>query len=159
MTLGAGRRIRRTRSGEFSLRFPEAERRILRALPGELRELLEDSDDPQTERLFPPAYTQDASREEEYRVLARDELVAGRREALDLMEATIDARRVTEEQLLGWMSALNDLRLVLGTRLNVTEELRLDRIADDDPQAPAYAMYGYLTWLEGQVVEALSSTA
>jgi Domain of unknown function (DUF2017) len=154
--LGAGRRIRRTRSGEFTLRFPQAERRILRTLPGELRELLQDSDDPQAERLFPPAYTQDASREEEYRVLARDELVAGRLEALDLMESTIDAQRISEEQLLGWLSALNDLRLVLGTRLHVTEDLRLDTVADDDPQAPAYAMYGYLTWLQEQVVGALS---
>jgi hypothetical protein len=155
--IGAGKRIRRTRSGEFALRFPDAERRMLHDLPGQLRELLEEADNPQTTRLFPPAYTQDAPREEEYRVLARDELVAGRVAALDLMESTIDAQRLTEEQLLGWLSVLNDLRLVLGTRLNITEDLRLDHIADDDPQAPAYAMYGYLTWLEGQAVEALST--
>ena len=40
LMIGAGRRIRRTRSGEFALRFPDAERRMLRALPGQLRELL-----------------------------------------------------------------------------------------------------------------------
>ena len=155
--IGAGRRIRRTRGGEFALRFPDGERRMLHDLPGQLRELLAESENPQTTRLFPPAYTDDAPREEEYRVLARDELVAGRLAALELMESTIDAQRISEEQLLGWVSVFNDLRLVLGARLNVTEELRLDRIADDDPEASSYAMYGYLTWLEGQAIEALSS--
>ena len=38
------------------------------------------------------------------------------------MEASIDADRLTEDQLLSWLGVLNDLRLVLGTRLEITEE-------------------------------------
>ena len=152
-----GRRIRRTRNGEYALRFPQDERTILHGLPAELRTLLGSPDEPAAERLFPPAYAEDADREQEYRLLAHSELVEGKLAALERMEATIDAQRITEEQLLGWLSVLNDLRLVLGTRLDVTEELRLDQIAPDDPQAAAYAMYGYLTWLEDQAIEALSA--
>ena len=52
------------------------------------------------------------------------------------------------------MSTLNSLRLVLGTRLDVDEEL--PALADDDPLAPAYAVYEYLGWLLSQVVDVLS---
>jgi hypothetical protein len=73
---------------------------------------------------------------------------------LDVVESTVDADEVDDEQLGAWLGALNDLRLVLGTRLDVDEELPdLDR---DDPQAPAYAVYEYLGWLLSQVVDSLS---
>jgi hypothetical protein len=48
--------------------------------------------------------------------------------------------------------------LVLGLRLDVTEELDASRIADDDPRAPMFGMYAYLTWLEEQAVGALSAS-
>ena len=43
---------------------------------------------------------------------------------------------------------------MLGTRLDVDEEL--PALADDDPLAPAYAVYEYLGWLLSQVVDALT---
>ena len=52
------------------------------------------------------------------------------------------------------MGTLNSLRLVLGTRLDVDEEL--PTLDPDDPLAPAYAVYEYLGWLLSQVVDALS---
>ena len=41
------------------------------------------------------------------------------------------------------------------TRLGVTEEVEAEGIDPSDPDAPAHAMYGWLTWLENDLVEAL----
>ena len=151
-----GARIRRTRKGDFELRLPQAERDVLRTLPSQLRALLR-TDDPSLERLFPPAYADDPRLEEEYRGLVREDLVSARQTSLDVMDATIDATRLDEEQVLAWLGALNDLRLVLGTRLEVTEDLYEAGMPQDDPRAAAFAIYGYLGWLQEQVVEALAT--
>lgn len=150
------RRIRRTKRGEFDLRLPGEERAILRALPEQLRELLR-STDPTVRRLFPPAYRDDPERNDEYEQLVRDDLMASKLNSLEIMEATIDAHRITEDQLLAWLGALNDLRLTIGTRLDVTEDLDPEGIPDTHPQAQLYALYFYLGWLEEQVVEELAS--
>ncbi len=87
--------------------------------------------------------------------MVHDDLLVRRHAALDTMEATIDASRLDEEALLAWMGAVNDLRLVLGTRLDISEET--DLLPDlDDPDAPALAVYGYLSELLGSMVDALS---
>ena len=70
-------------------------------------------------RLFPTAYHDDPERDREYQQLVRDELLERRLAALATVEATAAADELDEEQLTGWLTALNDLRLVLGTRLDV----------------------------------------
>lgn len=150
------RRIERTRGGDIRLRLPRDERALLRSLPAQLRRLLvEAPDDPSLERLFPPAYD-DAEDEAEYRRLMGDELTEGRRRALRVIEETLDQDRLTKEQAEAWLTALNDLRLVLGTRLGVTEEMLLERLRPDDLNAFEISLYGYLSWLQEQLVDALS---
>jgi hypothetical protein len=129
---------------------------MLRSLPAQLREALP-TQDPAVGRLFPPAYADDPEREAEYRRMVRDDLIQEHLRALQVMEETIDARRLTEEQLAAWLGALNDLRLVLGSRLDVTEETYGQEMDADDPDSPAYALFFYLGLLEEQVVEALAS--
>jgi hypothetical protein len=148
-------RIERTRRGDFRLRLPPEERALLRSLPGQIEALL-DSDDPSVRRLFPPGYADDPELEAEYRRLVRGDLLAQKREALRTVEETVDAERLSEEQLTEWLGALNDLRLVLGTRLDVTEDMYEEGFPEKDPRAPAFAVYGYLGWLEEQVVESLA---
>lgn len=149
-------RVRRTRRGDFEVRLPSHERAVLRELPAQLRELLR-SDDPALERLFPPAHPDDPALSEEFSNLVRGDLVAARLGSLEVMEATLESRRLDEEQILAWLGAVNDLRLVLGTRLEVTEDLDPDAVPDTDPRAPAYALYYYLGWLEEQIVAALAA--
>jgi Domain of unknown function (DUF2017) len=150
------RRIERTGKGEIRLRLPRDERALLRRLPAELRRLLvEAPDDPSLERLFPPAYD-DAEDEAEYRRLMGDELTEGRRRALRVIEETLDQDRLTKEQAEAWLTALNDLRLVLGTRLDVTEDMLLERLRPDDPKAFELSLYAYLSWLQEQLVDALA---
>jgi hypothetical protein len=153
-----GRRLRRTRAGQYQLRLSRAERDLLRALPGQVRELIDssDPDDPSVRRLFPPAYRHEEKAEADYQSLVHDELLEHHLEALKVMEETIDANSLDEGQVVSWLSALNELRLVLGTNLDVTEGL--EPVSPSDERAPGLALYGYLSWLEEQVVEALEST-
>jgi Domain of unknown function (DUF2017) len=150
--------IKRTKRGEFELRLDPKEREILRGLPDQLRNLIENEDptsDPAMARLYPPAYLDDPIRNLEYERLAGDDLTSQRLSSISAMEGSIDADRLTEEQILSWLSVLNDLRLVLGTRLEITEETTEDDYAPDDPRVSTFALYAYLTWLVDAVVSAL----
>ena len=141
----------RTPDGRVQLRFSPEERALLAAVASDLRAQLEDEfDDPSFRRLFPPAYD-DAEHEKAYRNLAGDELLDGRREALELLAATARNDYLSPEEADAWLRALNDLRLVLGTRLDVQEDTLIDR-----PQSPELALYGYLSWVQEQLVAALT---
>ena len=150
--------ISRARDGSYVVSLQRWERDLLRTLPSQLRDLLSsDPDDPALERLYPPAYLDDDERNDEYRRLMRGDLTTRRLTALDVMEATIDEPRLDEEQLVAWMGAINDVRLVLGTRLDVTEDPLEEQVSEDDPRAPAFSLYAYLGYLQEHVVEALAS--
>jgi hypothetical protein len=149
-------RVKRTRRGDFELRLPDGERDLLRSLPGQLRQTLL-TEDAAVARLFPPAYADDPERDAEYRRMVHDDLMAEHLQALQVMEESIDARRLSEDQLTSWLGALNDLRLVLGTRLNVTEETYQEEMDPGSSDAPAHALFFYLGWLEEQIVAALAS--
>ena len=158
MPLFARPKFRRASNGTYVVNLDPEERELLRSLPGQLRELLVTAaDDPALVRLHPPAYVGDDEANAEYDRLTRGDLTARRLEALDVLESTADATSLTEEQMAGWMGALNDLRLVLGTRLDVSEDDYESPVDESDPSAPAWALYGYLGWLLESVVEARSS--
>jgi hypothetical protein len=67
------------------------------------------------------------------------------------------AERLDAQQADAWCTALNDLRLVLGERVGVTEDLYEQEIDYNDPRAPELAIYGWLTWLQASVIDALAS--
>ncbi len=154
-----GRRVRRTRDGDFAVRLPEVERQLLGTLVAALRASLE-SDvraEPALRRLFPPAYAdpQDGEAESQYQAMVHEELLASRRAALDVLEATAEKDRLDEAELLAWMAAVNQLRLVLGTRLDVREDA--DPVPDeDDPAAPLADIYAYLGVLLESLIAALA---
>jgi hypothetical protein len=105
------------------------------------------------ERLFPPAYSgpQHIEKQDEYRRLMQEDLVERHRAELELLASTASAESLTEEQLLGWSRALNSLRLILGTYLDVSED---DERAN--PESSEEALYQWLTYLLGEAIEALS---
>ena len=154
----AVRRIRRTRAGDFTLRIPPPERDILVGVPQMLRAVLEQDDrsDPVVRRLFPSAFLDDEAAATEFDSVVRDDLMAGRLAAIETMERTLQAARLTEEEVEAWLAAMNDLRLVLGVRLAVTEESTPEDF-DHEESGAAYALYAYLSYLEEDVVQALSS--
>jgi hypothetical protein len=147
----------RRSGGEIGLKLSRDERALLAGLAAELRAQLdgEPGGDPSLRRLFPPAYEDEAD-ERAYRELAGDSLLDGRRAALELLAETVDHKRLSADQADAWLRALNDLRLVLGTRLDVQEDTFASDLRPDDPDAPALAVYGYLSWVQEQLVAALS---
>lgn len=149
------RGVRRLRDGRYEVKLPDGEREMLQEVLPQLRAALagDASADPGFKRLFPVAYADDPEHEAEYRALVGDELVTKRLAQVDIVLATIDAQHLTDDELFAWMGAVNDLRLVLGTRLDVSEETDI-AVDAADPDASAYALYGYLGWLLEMLVAA-----
>jgi hypothetical protein len=151
-------RVRRTRKGEFLVRLTTSEREAIRGVPAMLRELLQDADpatDPALQRLFPSAYLDDPERSAEFAHMVHDDLLAQRMAAVDTMEHTIEADRLSEDEVTAWLATINDVRLMLGVRLEVTESSTPLDFEDDD-RAASYAVYAFLSWLEEDVVSALA---
>ena len=146
-------RIKRAKDGTFAVDLPDNERDLIARLPSQLKELLQ-TDDASLRRLFPAAYNQDEEKDAEYQRLMREELLAVRISRAELLEETARATSLTESQLMGWMGAVNDVRLVLGTQLDVSEDS--DDIDDEDPRAPLFDIYHYLGFLLENIIKALS---
>jgi hypothetical protein len=139
--------------GRYGVELSEDERGVLASLPGQLREAL-GAGEPTLYRLFPPAHADDDTANEEYAALVGPGLVDGKLRALAELERTARATSLDEEELGAWLGALESLRLALGTQLDVTEHgAPLDL---DDPDAPRLALYQWLSWLQDEVVAALS---
>lgn len=150
------RRVKRLGVDRYRISLPGPERELLRALVPQLRELLT-TDDPSLTRLFPTAYADDPERDAGYQALVRDELLEKRFASLDVLEKTIEGGELSGDQLSAWMRAVNDLRLVLGTRLDVSEDDDLSDLDPDDPDAPLWGIYHYLGMLLSLVIDALSA--
>ena len=113
--------------------------------------------DPALARLLPDAYREDAAAAGEFRRLTEASLRRDKVSAADRMLAALPSDgpgevRLDPETVESWLSTINDVRLALGTRLEVTEEM--PEPDPDDPDAPAYVVYLWLTELQGVLVEA-----
>lgn len=117
-------------------------------------------DDPVLARLFPDGYADDDEAAREFRRYTEAGLRDGKREAAGVVLATLrpgEEVLLDVEQAQAWLRALNDVRLALGTRLNITEEW-YEEVAEmdpDDPRFPHYAAYDWLTLLQENLVRAL----
>lgn len=136
----------------------------LEAIVGMSTEEVPPPEDPALRRLLPDAYADDDAKAGEFRRLMDGELRRIKTEALDEMRAAVDGAgesgvklRLAPPQAEAWLQALTDIRLVLGTRLDVTEDLEdhWRRLGPDDPLAPLLAAYEWLGWLQESVVLAL----
>lgn len=155
MPLFGNRMIRPRRDGGYDVDLPDDHRELLVRLLGELRELVT-GDDPGLERLFPSPYPDDPERDAGWHALVRHELVERHLDAIRLVEDTARADVLDDEQLAGWMTSVNALRLVLGTRLQVTEDD--EPVPPSDPRYGAFALYEVLGWLLEEIVRARADT-
>ncbi len=132
---------------------PEGTVALIESLCTELETLFE-SDSPLLERLFPAPYGDDTERNEGYAALAGPELIEHRREALATVRTVLNSQQVTEDQFMAWMRSLNDMRLVLGTMIDITDDaIDLD-VRDEHEQA--FAVYEFLGQLLELTVAALA---
>lgn len=60
---------------------------------------------------------------------------------------------LTQEQADAWLSALNDVRLAVGTNLGIDANTP-DSLDADDPRAPHLDVYHWLTWMQDSLVQA-----
>jgi hypothetical protein len=150
--------VRRVDAGRFSVKLSSEERDAVRTFIAQLRTLLTSEDpasDPAVARLFPPAQPDDVIGNLEYERTHGEDLLLGKLAALDTVERTLELDELSEDELLAWLGSLNSIRLVVGTRLDVTEESTEADFAGDEQTSEMFALYGYLTWLEGWVIDAL----
>ena len=157
------KRFRSGRDGTLTVSLAEEELALMRALPEQLRDVFDDdNDDPARARLFPRAYLDPTAETEEaeWQALVHPSLLRERLDALELITVTLGRAtfdgdwwqiELTPEEVHAWLGVLNDTRLVLGTRLGVTEEER--QLDPADPEAGAYALYQWLTWVQGDLVQ------
>jgi hypothetical protein len=124
--------------------------------------------DPVVARLFPRAYLDptEEEAESEWQRFARPDLVEGRKEAMETLLRTLAGARqhrgglevtLTSEEADAWLAVINDLRLALGTHLEVTEDTTPADLDPDDPATPPFAVYWWLGYLEEHLVDVLAS--
>lgn len=160
--LSPRKRVTRARRGGLDVRLPPEERALLASLPGQLERVLDSADDPSDvqpevlRRLFPVAYARDVTAEQNYAAIVRSELLEQRRESLAVLAQTADAAHLSNEEAEAWLASLNDLRLVIGTSLDVDEEP--PEVDENDPRYAEWVCYGYLSFLQGELVDALSGS-
>jgi hypothetical protein len=114
------------------------------------------SDDPALARLFPDGYSDDEHASADFRRFTEQDLRAQKQAALATVQGTLGDWNgkvtITDQQAQEWLKALNDLRLVLGTRLEISDEAETDFEADE----PGIHLYNYLTYLQGTLIDALT---
>jgi hypothetical protein len=118
-------------------------------------------DDPVLARLLPDGYREDAEAAGEFRRFTEQDLRSGKlaaaRTVLDTLPEQGGKIELSEQDAQIWLRALNDVRLALGVRLEITEDTA-GRSQDLDPADPRSAylwVYDWLTYLQETLVRAL----
>jgi len=118
-------------------------------------------DDPVLARLLPDAYQDDPDAAGEFRKYTESSLREAKKyfaqTLLDTLPPSGGRVRLTGDQARDWMRALNDVRLMFGVRLEVTEDFeeQLAALAPDDPKVAAFEVYGWLGAVQESLVRAL----
>jgi hypothetical protein len=119
-------------------------------------------EDPVLARLLPDAYSDDPEAAGEFRKYTEPALRSAKyavgKQLLDTLPEAGGRIRLSHEEALSWLKALNDVRLALGVRLGVTEEFEQDwaKLKPDDPQWTAYEVYAWLGAVQVSLVQALA---
>ena len=168
-------------TGRVSLTLDEVECQVLSMLCGQLLDLLEQdqvpiSDDPLEQlfnlegptqipeddalaRLFPDAFMSDVEASSDFRRYTEPDLrrakIANAQNVRTSLETFSGKQSITPEDAQAWLLVLNDLRLILGTRLGVDDEGHYRDEVHDVSSAEQVHIYDYLTYLQGTLVETL----
>jgi hypothetical protein len=153
---------------------------VLRGLIGEVRQMLsgrtEDNpadelavltgmrtgpstrpDDRVLARLLPDFTTDDADLAAGLRSLHEPELIEAKNAAtavvLETMPESGGRVELSPDQADSWLAALNDVRLALGTALDVSEDMP-EEFGPDDPRSAHLGVYHWLTFVQDSLVQA-----
>jgi hypothetical protein len=155
--------FRTARGGDVVARLEPAEAGIVGLLLDQLEQLLEaDAEDvggdPVIARLLPDGHRGDPELAADYRELTEASLRSGKADDLAMVRATLPDGggevRLDANQAAAWLRTSNDLRLALGTRLDITDDTEPpEEITGEEDQQ--LAVYYWLTALQGSLVDAL----
>jgi hypothetical protein len=172
--------FKRTATGRIILRVDEVEKGLLLTLLEQLVEFVtpdhdpdedplvalvgldpdaERPEDPALARLLPDAYLDDGEASSQFRRFTerslRDTKLAHAHTAMETLRRSGEKVTLSESEGTAWLGALNDLRLALGTRIGVAEDLELSELPEDDPRSAGFHVYDWLTFLQESLVRSL----
>lgn len=170
----------RSALGRISIELSEDERRIVGSLAQQMIDLLTPEDeveadplaaivgispdakppeDPALARLLPAAYPEDDEASAEFRRFTdralRDGKIASATAVLQDLRGSNAKVKVREPN--AWLTFLTDARITIGVRIGVTAENydELLELAPDDPRAPMFGVYDWLTYVQETLVRAI----
>ena len=135
----------------------------------ELEALLDSGPAPQTPtdpvlaRLLPDGYRDDPDAAGEFRKYTEGSLREAKKyfaqTLLDTLPENGGRVKLTGDQARDWMRALNDVRLAVGVRLEVTEDFedQLAALDPEDPKVATFEVYGWLGAVQESLVRALAA--
>ncbi|MDA3022857.1 MAG: DUF2017 domain-containing protein [Actinomycetota bacterium] len=172
--------FQRTRTGRTVLRVDEMEKAVLTSLaeqmiafvaPNEatestdplalivgIDEVAETPSDPALARMFPAAYRDDDEAAGDFRRFTERDLratkIANSSNVAVCLKRHGEKIVLTADEALCWLGFLNDTRIAIGTRLEITEENHDDlaKLPEDDPRAGLFDVYDWLTFLQDSLV-------
>lgn len=173
--------FQRTATGRVVLRVDQAERGLLASVARQVIDLvkpddpapdqdplaaqlgwidgdIELSDDPAVARLLPDAY-QDPDDARDFRRFTENDL---RQSKVQHATTVLDEIELSGEKIAiaspdSWLGTLNDARIAIGTRIQVSEDNHeeLANLSEDDPRAGLFHVYDWLTFLQESLVRCL----
>ena len=118
--------------------------------------------DPVVARLLPDAYQDDPEKAGEFRKYTESSLREAKKYFAQTLLETLPPEggkvRLTGDQARDWLRALNDIRLMFGVRLEVTEDFdeQLASLDQKDPRLAAFEVYGWLGAVQDSLVRAIA---
>lgn len=151
----------RRRRGQIHAEISKDEAGLLLQLMREYEQVLDSNagpNDPVMARLYPSASLEDERIAHEFDELVRGDLDDSKRKALSIARASLGPSgwegKVEEGPLNAWLTLLTDLRLSIGVRLGVTEEM-MDTVPDpSDPKQWPLAVLHWLGALQESLLQA-----
>ena len=119
------------------------------------------SDDPAVARLLPNAYADEAESADFRRFTERDLRQTKVQHATTVLEEIErSGEKITVGSPESWLGTLNDARLAIGTRIQISEDNHeeLAGLSEDDPRAGLFHVYDWLTFLQESLVRCLDPT-
>ena len=176
--------FQRTATGRIVLRVDQVERGLLASVARQVIDLVKPddpapdqdplaaqlgwidgdiavSDDPAVARLLPDAY-EDPDDARDFRRFTENDLrqskVQQATTVLDEIERSGEKIAISSPD--SWLGTLNDARIAIGTRIQVSEDNHeeLANLSEDDPRAGLFHVYDWLTFLQESLVRCLEPT-
>ena len=119
-------------------------------------------DDPVLARLLPDAYPDDPEAASEFRKYTESSLREAKKYFAQTLLETLPPKggrvKLSADQARDWLRTLNDVRLMFGVRLEVTEDFeeQLTSLDPKDPRVAAFEVYGWLGAVQESLVRAIA---